>query len=92
MRILLRQYGQPISLTVKIIHQRKTITLSKFTSGIDLPRGLWRVLYEYEYSRTRKNCYESDSLGEFLVFEYSRTSTAVLFTVPVSSGYRLADP
>ena len=49
MRILLRQYGQPISLTVKIIHQRKTITLSKFTSGIDLPRGLWRVLYEYEY-------------------------------------------
>ena len=90
MRILLRQYGQPISLTVKIIHQRKTITLSKFTSGIDLPRGLWRVLYEYEYSRTRKNCYESDSLGEFLVFEYSRT--AVLFTVPVGSGYRLADP
>ena len=79
MRILLRQYGQPISLTVKSIHQRKTITLSKFTSGIDLPRGLWRVLYEYEYSRTRKNCYESDSLGEFLVFEYSRT--AVLFTV-----------
>eukprot|EP01049_Picozoa_sp_SAG25_P001265 SAG25_NODE_53_length_18703_cov_126.779104_5_plen_78_part_00 len=46
MRILLRQYGQPISLTVKSIHQRKTITLSKFTSGIDLPRGLWRVLYE----------------------------------------------
>eukprot|EP01043_Picozoa_sp_COSAG02_P122683 COSAG02_NODE_59608_length_274_cov_0.382857_1_plen_45_part_10 len=29
--------------------ERKTITLSKFTSGIDLPRGLWRVLYEYEY-------------------------------------------
>eukprot|EP01047_Picozoa_sp_COSAG01_P107249 COSAG01_NODE_36277_length_519_cov_18.159524_1_plen_85_part_00 len=50
MRILLRQYGQPISLTIKSIHQRKTITLSKFTSGIiDLPRGLWRVLYEYEY-------------------------------------------
>jgi hypothetical protein len=40
--------SQPISLTVKVIHQRKTIMLSKFTSGIDLPliRGLWRVLYE----------------------------------------------
>ena len=40
--------SQPVSLTVKSIHQRKTITLSKFTSGIHLPliRGLLRVLYE----------------------------------------------
>ena len=39
---MLRQYGQPNSLTVTSVHEKKTITTSKSTSDIDLPliRGL----------------------------------------------------
>eukprot|EP01049_Picozoa_sp_SAG25_P003433 SAG25_NODE_197_length_12126_cov_39.030515_13_plen_117_part_00 len=52
--------------------------------GIDLPliRGLWRVLYEYEYSRTRKKFsivrLPYGTVVQLYEYEYHGTSTAAL--------------